>query len=126
MTGDLRRSLLNLVAHISAFLALASLGFGATTAPSTPQAALPTVNDRCPVMKGEFATPLHEIQYGGVAVRFCCEECRDRFLSDPVPYLADLPQMPLATVHAIVAQSQERGRLARATGWADRWTRPVL
>ena len=52
------------------------------------------VNDRCPVMTDEAASPLHEITFHGAAVRFCCARCKDRFLLEPQAYLARLPHVP--------------------------------
>lgn len=73
------------------------------------------VNDRCPVMTDDFASPLHEVEYRGSAVRFCCRECVDRFEADPVPFLKNLRHLPPEVVQAAIAESQD-----------PRWTRPML
>ena len=43
----------------------------------------PLVNDRCPVMSDEFASPTQEITFHGAAVRFCCGKCKRRFEDEP-------------------------------------------
>jgi hypothetical protein len=84
------------------------------------------VNDRCPVMIEEFASPLHEVQFEGVAVRFCCRKCRDEFDADPTPYVSRLPQLPPETVQALVAGGQEQAKADRAAQWVNRWSDPIL
>src|SRR3712207_5808918 len=69
----------------------------ARAADAAAEPARRLVNDRCPVMTDEFTTPLHEITFRGVAVRFCCRECKERFLLNPDPYLANLPHVPPQT-----------------------------
>src|SRR4051812_47953639 len=86
---------------------LASLGAGETTGPSER-----LVNDRCPVMTDEFTSPLHELQTGGVTVRFCCDKCRARFEDDPAPYLSHLPQVTPAAAQLILAGNQANVRQA--------------
>src|SRR3712207_5958865 len=55
------------------------------TAPAPAPAPAPAgnrvVNDRCPVMPDEPASPLQEVMFQGVPVRFCCDDCSERFLS---------------------------------------------
>src|SRR5687767_1634517 len=77
---------------------LAGVAFAADASSSAP--ATRPVNDRCPVMPGESASPAQEIVFRGAAVRFCCWKCKDRFLLDPQAYVARLPHVPAATVGA--------------------------
>jgi YHS domain-containing protein len=84
------------------------------------------VNDHCPVMSEEFASPQHEIEFHGSAVRFCCDECKGKFLSDPAAYVSHLPHLPAATVQAVIAQSQRQTRTEQANRWVERWSRPAL
>jgi hypothetical protein len=96
-----------------------------TTAPSgEPERRL--VNDRCPVMDDEPASPLHEVQFRGVAVRFCCSDCADTFAESPAPYLSRLPQLPVAAMQGSVSDSEQHARAERTAGRIDRWARPVL
>jgi hypothetical protein len=93
-----------------------------------PQAAGASrvVNDRCPVMADEFASPQHEIEFRGSAVRFCCDECKGKFLSVPAVYVTHLPHLPAETVQAVIAQAQRQTRTEQADRWVDRWGRPAL
>ena len=84
------------------------------------------VNDRCPVMTEEFASPQQEILYEGVTVRFCCDECREQFQADPVQYITRLPQIPPERMQTLIAGGQEHSKAARAARWIDRWMQPVL
>ncbi len=96
----------------------------AGTDDSTSSARL--VNDHCPVMPDEFASPQHEIQFHGSAVRFCCDECKVKFLSEPAAYVGHLSHLPAETVQAVIAQSQRQTRTEQADRWVDRWSRPAL
>src|SRR5687768_14533284 len=92
----------------------------AATAPTTPlTVTAPTgerlVNDRCPVMTDEPATPRHETQFQGVWVRFCCDECKEKFAADPAQYLAHVPQLSAASAQAMEAAAlREAGDLRAA------------
>jgi hypothetical protein len=84
------------------------------------------VNDLCPVMEDEPASPLCEVQFRGVAVRFCCSDCRETFTEDPAPYLSRLPQLPAAMFQPASFDPYEHASVEWAAGWVDRWARPVL
>jgi hypothetical protein len=84
------------------------------------------VNDHCPVMQDEPASPQHEVQFRGYAVRFCCDKCKDKFADDPVPYLSYLPQLPSATIYAAVADAQRKAHGRQAAGFVDRWFEPAV
>ena len=90
------------------------------------EAPRPLVNDRCPVMPDEFASPTQEITFRGIAVRFCCGKCKRRFEDDPAAFVARLPQLAPEVVQAVMAESQDARRTARAEAAVDRWTRPAL
>ena len=114
------------LALLAAFLTC--LGAGDSEGPDGggSGAAPRLVNDRCPVMTEEFTSPLHELHAHGVTVRFCCAKCRRRFESDPMPYLARLPQLTPAAAQAFLGGSQADVRAQRANAWLDRWMRPAL
>ena len=76
------------------------------------------VNDRCPVMTGDFASPLHEVQYRGSTVRFCCRECVDRFEADPLPFLNRIPHLPPEVVEAAIAETRPAPTWVRPAGLA--------
>lgn len=101
---------------------LVSLGANESPGPSTDR----LVNDRCPVMTEEFTSPLHELETGGVTVRFCCDKCRARFEDDPAPYLSHLPQVTPAVAQAIVAGNRANVSQTNAKHWLDRWMRPIF
>lgn len=84
------------------------------------------VNDRCPVMADEFASPLHEIPFAGVTVRFCCDKCRNQFVAEPLQYVSRLPQLPPEMVQAMISGGQDQGQSARAARWVDRWVGPLF
>src|SRR5918997_1037747 len=65
------------------------------------------VNDLCPVMTDEPASPQYEVQFRGAAVRFCCSDCRETFTEDPSRYVSRLPQLPLATIQPASFDSQQ-------------------
>ena len=90
------------------------------------ESARPLVNDRCPVMPDEFASPTQEITFHGAAVRFCCGKCKGRFEDDPASFVARLPQLSPEVVRAVFAESQTAHRAAHAEAVVDRWTRPAL
>lgn len=94
---------------------LASAGPARAQATSGDEPARRVVNDRCPVMTDEFASPLHEVEFHGSLVRFCCHECVDRFEADPVPFLKNVPHLPPEVV-----------RLAKGETRGNGWMRPVL
>ncbi len=73
------------------------------------------VNDRCPVMTDEFASPLHEVDFRGSTVRFCCRDCVERFEADSLPFLKNIPHLPPEVVQAATADAHNKG-----------WTRPVF
>lgn len=104
----------------------------AATAGDVGEPSRRLVNDRCPVTTDEFASPLHEIQFKGVAVRFCCAKCQRRFQENPEAYLAHLPQLSPAAAQAAAAEVQgdalarHDARTAHAEGFVDRWFRPLL
>lgn len=52
------------------------------------------VNDMCPVMPDEFASPHHEVTVRGVTVRLCCRTCREKFTAEPEKYLHRLGHVP--------------------------------
>ena len=52
------------------------------------------LNEHCPIMTEEFASPTQEVRYRGSVVRFCCRDCLEQFEDDPAPYLKNLPQLP--------------------------------
>src|SRR5688500_9410168 len=79
-------------------LAVLSVAAVSATLAAGDEAERRLVNDRCPVMEDEPASPLCEVQFRGVAVRFCCSDCRETFTEDPAPYLSRLPQLPVAMV----------------------------
>src|SRR5687768_18394983 len=87
---------------LATLLASVAVGVG-----STAQTSPRVVNDRCPVMEDEPALPGYEVQFRGVAVRFCCNKCQDKFAEDPLPYLSHLPQLPAATVQAAIAEAHQ-------------------
>lgn len=126
--GSLRRARLHhlTAAWVIACCALAGLARAAAATNTAPAAARPLANDRCPVMRDEFATPTHEAQFHGKVVRFCCDDCRERFAEDPGPYLPRLPQFTSAEVNGIVSGWHDAGRLMRADTWADRWSQPLF
>src|SRR3712207_1855203 len=85
------------------------------------------VNDGCPVMVGEPASPLCEMQFRGATVRFCCSDCKDDFTEDPTPYLSRLPQLHAGSFGGAPAEAWRRAaEMERTAGRVDRWTRPVL
>ena len=90
------------------------------------EAALPLVNDRCPVMSDEFTSPTQEITFHGVAVRFCCGMCKRRFEDDPAAFVARLPQLSPDVIATVMVESQNAQRTARAEAVVERWTRPLL
>lgn len=72
------------------------------TEPASPglpatQSARRLVNDMCPVMPEEFASPQHEVSFRGVAVRLCCRTCREKFTANPEKYVARLPHVRQAS-----------------------------
>jgi hypothetical protein len=67
------------------------------------------VNERCPVTTDEASSPLHEITFRGAAVRFCCRQCKDRFLLEPQAYLAGLPHVPAEAPAAAAAKPRDKG-----------------
>src|SRR4051812_28703574 len=75
---------------------LASLGVcRAATPASGPGASTgQLVNDLCPVLPEELASPAHELIFRGVPDRFCCRECKERFIQNPAAYLPRLPHVP--------------------------------
>jgi YHS domain-containing protein len=64
------------------------------------------VNEHCPVMPDELAKAVHEITFRGVPVRFCCQQCKTRFLTNPQPYLANLPHVPAAAASSGASSKQ--------------------
>jgi uncharacterized membrane protein len=58
----------------------------AQSAPPIPTNAL------CPVLTDEPVDPGISVQYQGQTVYLCCQRCKKKFLEDPTPYLANLPQ----------------------------------
>ena len=59
---------------------------------ANPNAA--ATNHMCPVMPEERAEDSWTTVYRGKLIRFCCNNCVDRFRRDPEKYLAGLPQFP--------------------------------
>ena len=117
-----RRRLRTLLPLLSVALSVAA----AAEAPkANPELGRRLVNDRCPVMVDEPASPTYEVPFNGVAVRFCCSDCQETFTEDPSAYVSRLPQLPLATLHATSFEHQQHARAERAADWLDRWTRPV-
>jgi hypothetical protein len=105
---------------------LLCVAFSIQRARAQSESPRPLVNDRCPVMNDEFASPAQEINFHGALVRFCCGKCKRRFQDDPVPFLAHLPQLSPETMQAIVAEAQGAARAAAVEDRVDRWTRPLL
>ena len=54
-------------------------------------------NAFCPVSIQEPVDPAIHADHRGRQVYFCCAGCRDRFISDPSKYLANLPLLASAT-----------------------------
>jgi uncharacterized membrane protein/YHS domain-containing protein len=53
-------------------------------------------NPMCPVLTDEATDPDVWVKYQGRKVWFCCQKCKRKFLADPQPYLAALPQFAAA------------------------------
>jgi YHS domain-containing protein len=77
-------------------------------------------------MTDEFTSPLHAVTFHGVEVRFCCAECKDRFVDAPAQYVSRLPQFPPALAQQIIAESKNAQKPAKAGAMLDRWMQPVL
>ena len=113
--------------YVGALLVMAVVAAaGASDDATDGESARPLVNDRCPVMSDEFASPTQEITFHGVSVRFCCGKCKRRFEDDPATFVARLPQLSPEVVEAVMVESQEAHRAAHAEALVDRWTRPLL
>lgn len=52
------------------------------------------VNEFCPIVPANPATVDHAVIHMGKTVRFCCDDCLNKFLDDPDAYLKQLPQFP--------------------------------
>lgn len=74
--------------------------------PGAGESARRMVNDRCPVMTDDFASPLHEVEYRGSVVRFCCRECVEQFEANPVPFLANVSHLPPEVAKAAIAEAR--------------------
>jgi YHS domain-containing protein len=128
---------MNRLPRIALLLALLTGSTGAGTAVAAPaqtDASGPSgsvdgrlVNDLCPVNTDEFASPTHEIQFHGVCVRFCCEQCEDKFRAKPAAYLSNLPQLSTAGVQTILDELHPPGRDDQPAGiLADRTALAML
>jgi YHS domain-containing protein len=49
-------------------------------------------NSVCPIDTDRATSARHSLSFGGKTVQFCCQRCKKLFLSDPSPYLKNLPQ----------------------------------
>ena len=106
-------------------LVTAALGAaGLSNAAEEPERRL--VNDHCPVMVDEFASPMHEVEFRGATVRFCCSDCKETFTEDPSPYLSRLPQLAGVSISESVAGPSHNADAERMLAWIDRWGVPVL
>jgi hypothetical protein len=114
---------------IAGGLALLILATATTTAPAkaagAPAASRPLVNQRCPVTTDEFSTPSHELQFQGVAVRFCCDKCAQRFLLDPANYVSALPQFTPEMIERTVAAAHGHALASMPEPWIARWLGPI-
>jgi hypothetical protein len=63
---------------------------------ATPRAVQDSdgVNTYCPVMPDQLAIPEQSTVYKGKTVRFCCDECLEKFKADPEKYMAALSRPP--------------------------------
>lgn len=58
------------------------------------------VNSMCPVKTDEAVDPEVTLDYAGLKIGLCCNDCRRDFLSDPDAYAANLPE----DVRAVLAE----------------------
>ena len=119
-----RRSLLRPLLSMLAALSITATITEAAGAGGEPERRL--VNDRCPVMEDEPASPVYEVQFRGVAVRFCCSDCQEKFAAKPTSYLSHLPQLSADTLQPAAFDAQQHARAEWAASRVDRWRRPVL
>lgn len=54
------------------------------------------INEYCPVMPDEKASPSITVEYEGKTVNLCCKMCRRMFTENPEEYLDQLPQFVAA------------------------------
>jgi YHS domain-containing protein len=59
-----------------------------TTMPTT--APMAAVNKFCPVTKEAVDPKVPTVQYKGMTIGFCCEDCVKEFKADPEKYAANL------------------------------------
>jgi YHS domain-containing protein len=117
---------MRLVALLVIIIARSAADAGVATAPAQATPTDRVVNDRCPVMTDEPATPRHEIDYQGVLVRFCCDECKEKFAAKPARYVAHVPQLSPALVQSVEAAAVQDATNTPAAAWVDGWPRAVM
>ncbi len=75
-------------------LALALVLLAASPDASAQESSDPKpTNLMCPVMPDEPVDPEISVDHEGTRVWLCCGRCRKKFLEDPTPFLANVPQL---------------------------------
>ncbi len=91
-------------------------GSGDATAAPGAAAGDRLPNLHCPVQPDRVADPAFHATHDGREVYFCCAMCRRKFLADPAPFLARLPQFggsepaPVAAAAGAGADAPDTGR----------------
>ena len=76
-----------LVVGLSVFAGVRSLAADPATAPATQQTV---VNKFCPVTREAVDPKVPTVEYKGMTIGFCCEDCVKDFKADPEKYMKNL------------------------------------